>query len=107
MENTIPTAEIADSAQEPLPVLVVDDDDLFLKYCNRVIDDRSFAVHMAEDGHEAFEKVQQRDYGVILLDVAMPHMDGITCLKRLQERGCGAVKIIVTGEAMCRRLSKR
>ncbi len=62
---------------------------------------------MAEDGHEAFEKMQQRDYGVILLDVAMPHMDGITCLKRLQERGCGAVKIIVTGEAMCRRLSKR
>ena len=47
MENIIPTAEIADSAQEPLPVLVVDDDDLFLKYCNRVLDDRSFAVQTA------------------------------------------------------------
>ena len=47
MENTIPTAEIADSAQEPLPVLVVDDDDLFLKYCNRILDDRSFTVQTA------------------------------------------------------------
>ncbi|HIG52668.1 MAG TPA: AraC family transcriptional regulator [Candidatus Latescibacteria bacterium] len=94
MENRFPTAE---SAQDPLPVLVVDDDDLFLKYCNRILDDRSFAVDMAEDGFEALEKVQQRDYAVILLDVSMPNMDGITCLKRLRERGCGAVIIMVTG----------
>ena len=94
MENIFPTA---DSAQKPLPVLVVDDDDLFLKYCNRVLDDRSFAVDMVEDGLEALEKVLQRDYEVILLDVAMPHMDGIACLKRLQERGCDAVIIMVTG----------
>ena len=97
MENIFPTADSADSAQKPLPVLVVDDDDLFLKYCNRVLDDRSFAVDMVEDGLEALEKVLQRDYEVILLDVAMPHMDGIACLKRLQERGCDAVIIMVTG----------
>ncbi len=94
MENRFPTAE---RAQDPLPVLVVDDDHLFLKYCNRILDDRSFAVDMAEDGLEALEKVQQRDYAVILLDVAMPNMNGITCLKRLQARGCGAVIIMVTG----------
>ncbi len=97
MENTFPSTATTDSFKKPLSILVVDDDDLFLKYCNRVLDDGVFAVDMAEDGLEALEKVQQHDYEVILLDVAMPHMDGITCLKRLQEGGCSAVIIMVTG----------
>ena len=54
-------------------------------------------MDLAEDGLKALEKVQQHDYDVILLDVSMPHMDGITCLKRLQEGGCSAVVIMVTG----------
>ena len=107
MENTIPTAEIADSAQEPLPVLVVDDDDLFLKYCNRVLDDRSFAVHMAEDGHEAFEKVQQRDYEVILLDVAMPTYGRHNLPQAAVRKGLWRGNNHGDGGAMCRRLSKR
>ena len=82
---------------QPLSILVVDDDDLFLKYCNRVLDSETFDVHTAEDGLEAREKVRQHSYQVILLDVAMPNMDGISCLKRLQETGCDAVVIMVTG----------
>ena len=97
MENTFSSTATTDSVKKPLSILVVDDDDLFLKYCNRVLDDGVFTVDMAEDGLEALEKVQQHDYEVILLDVAMPHMDGITCLKGLQEGGCSAVIIMVTG----------
>jgi YesN/AraC family two-component response regulator len=95
MEKMHPSAQPTDD--QPLSILVVDDDDLFLKYCNRVLDSETFDVHTAEDGLEALEKVRQHSYQVILLDVAMPNMDGISCLKRLQENGCDAVVIMVTG----------
>ena len=97
MENTFSFAPATVGATKPPSVLVVVVVDLLLKYCNRVLDDTAIAIDMAEDGLEALEKVQHNDYEVILLDVAMPHMDGITCLKRLQEGGCDIVVIMVTG----------
>ena len=97
MANTSSSAPATDSAARPLPILVVDDDDLFLKYCSQLLDEEAFAIDIAEDGLKALAKVRQNDYEVILLDVSMPHMDGITCLKQLREGGCNAVVIMVTG----------
>ena len=97
MANTSSSAPAPDGAARPLPILVVDDDDLFLKYCSQLLDEESFAIDIAEDGLKALAKVRQNDYEVILLDVSMPHMDGITCLKQLREGGCDAVVIMVTG----------
>ena len=97
MANTSSSAPAPDGAVRPLPILVVDDDDLFLKYCSQLLDEETFAIDIAEDGLKALEKVRQNDYEVILLDVSMPHMDGITCLKQLREGGCNAVVIMVTG----------
>ncbi len=97
MENTLPPAPASDSDPIPLSILIVDDDDLFLRYCNGVLGGGSFAIDLAEDGVEAIAKVQQHDYEVILLDITMPHMNGIACLKLLQEIGCAAVVIMVTG----------
>jgi len=97
MANTSSSAPAPDGAARPLPILVVDDDDLFLKYCSQLLDEEAFAIDIAEDGLKALAKVRQNDYEVILLDVSMPHMDGITCLKQLREGGCDAVVIMVTG----------
>ena len=97
MANTSSSAPATDGAARPLPILVVDDDDLFLKYCSQLLDEEAFAIDIAEDGLKALAKVRQNDYEVILLDVSMPHMDGITCLKQLREGGCNAVVIMVTG----------
>ena len=97
MANTSSSAPTTDGAARPLPILVVDDDDLFLRYCGQLLDEETLAIDIAEDGLKAIEKVRQNDYEVILLDVSMPHMDGITCLKQLREGGCDAVVIMVTG----------
>ena len=97
MANTSSSAPAPAGAGRPLPILVVDDDDLFLKYCSQLLDEEAFAIDIAEDGLKALTKVRQNDYEVILLDVSMPHMDGITCLKQLREGGCDAVVIMVTG----------
>ncbi len=78
-------------------ILVVDDDDLFLQYCQRVLNDTTAQVDLASDGLECLEKAQTKNYDVILLDIAMPHMNGLECLKKLQKTDCDAVIIMVTG----------
>ena len=91
MENTN-TSSIADRS-----ILVVDDDDLFLQYCQRVLSDTTAQVDLASDGLQCLEKSQLKNYDVILLDIAMPHMDGLECLNKLQKTDCSAVIIMVTG----------
>ncbi len=78
-------------------VLVVDDDDLFLQYCQRVLADQKVHVDLASDGLLALEKAQLFPYDVILLDVSMPYMDGLECLDRLAKTDSEALVIMVTG----------
>lgn len=78
-------------------VLVVDDDDLFLQYCLRILADQQVRVDLASDGLLALEKAQLFKYDVILLDVSMPYMDGLECLERLEKTESKALVIMVTG----------
>ena len=42
-------------------------------------------VTVAVDGKQTFELASQQSYDLILLDGMMPHMDGVTVLKKLKE----------------------
>ena len=54
-------------------------------------------MHTAADGEEAVRKIQAQAYRVVLLDLKMPGMDGIECLKRLKSEGCRADVVMMTG----------
>ena len=97
MQDTSTPVSTANKTREDVLILLVDDDDLFLNFCNRMLEREDFNVHTANNGKEGLEKVQEHHYDVILLDVSMPYMDGITCLKQLQETKCDAAVIMVTG----------
>jgi len=87
------TAELLDDG----PILVVDDDEALRRLCTRVLAARGYEVHTAADGEEAVRKVQSHAYRVVLLDLMMPGMDGIECLKQMKARGCRADVVMVTG----------
>ncbi|MGY8827055.1 MAG: response regulator [Candidatus Latescibacterota bacterium] len=89
--------EYTNTPSDSCSILVVDDDDLFLQYCQRVLDDSAAQVDIAVNGFEGLEKSQTNNYDVILLDIAMPHMNGLECLDELQKTGCRAIVIMVTG----------
>jgi two-component system response regulator PrrA len=72
--------------QEPL-VLVVDDDEAIRTALERALRLEGFAVQVAEDGLRALELVEQSRPGVIVLDVVMPNLSGITVVSRLRARG--------------------
>jgi DNA-binding response OmpR family regulator len=71
---------------EPL-VLVVDDDEAIRTALERALRLEGFAVQVAAGGHAALEMVERARPGVMVLDVVMPDLSGISVVSRLRARG--------------------
>lgn len=65
-------------------LLVVDDDLDTLKLVGTTLEKQGFVIHIAKDGQEALDKVQEAKPDLILLDVMMPKMDGYEVTRRLR-----------------------
>jgi DNA-binding response OmpR family regulator len=70
-----------------LDVLVVDDEPAIREALERMLRDEGFAVRLAAGGHEALAAIAARPPAVVVLDVAMPDLDGVTVTRRLRARG--------------------
>ncbi len=72
---------------EPLEILVVDDSALVRQKLKSIIEsDPSFRVVLAADPYEAVAMLSKSVPGVIVLDVEMPRMDGLTFLRKLMRQ---------------------
>lgn len=65
-------------------VLLVDDEDTIRNMLRMVLEFSGYHVHEAIDGIEALEKVAEHKPDVLLLDVMMPRMDGLTVCRQLR-----------------------
>ncbi|MFB0918329.1 MAG: response regulator transcription factor [Clostridiaceae bacterium] len=66
-------------------VLICDDDNDILKSMELLLKSEGFDVVTAKDGLEALEKVSFDQPELIILDIMMPRMDGISALMRIRE----------------------
>ena len=66
-------------------VLIVEDSIVVIKFLAAVFKNAGFRVKTASDGFEALEKAIKDDISLIVTDLNMPQMDGITLLKNLKE----------------------
>jgi two-component system response regulator PrrA len=71
---------------EPL-VLVVDDDEEIRKALERALRLEGLAVRVADGGHAALQLVEQERPGVMVLDMVMPDLSGISVVTRMRARG--------------------
>jgi two-component system chemotaxis response regulator CheB len=72
---------------EPLEILVVDDSALVRQRLKSIIEsDPQFKVVLAADPYEAVAMLSKSVPGVIVLDVEMPRMDGLTFLRKLMRQ---------------------
>lgn len=69
----------------PLRVLLVDDDVINRLAVCTLLMQRGHTVAEAKHGSEAIELLQQNDYDVVLMDVHMPVMDGLTATRQIRE----------------------
>ena len=65
-------------------VLVVDDDPVNRMLLSKSLERDGHRVTTAEDGREAWERLQREPFDVVLLDVLMPELDGCQVLERIE-----------------------
>jgi DNA-binding NtrC family response regulator len=86
--------ESGKSDQKPL-VLVADDDPNIRVLLDHNLQGFGFATILAEDGQDAIEKMTD-EVSVALIDLSMPRMNGMECLRRIRAEYSGVEVIVVT-----------
>ena len=80
----------------PASVLIVDDNERFRSRARRWLDGGAFVVVAeAADGESALKAVREHRPAVVLLDIGLPGMDGLTVAERLA-RGPNAPAVVLT-----------
>ena len=72
---------------EQARILVVDDEPAVQSALKRALSLEHYEVVQACDGHEALERLGSSPYEAVILDVAMPRVDGLEVCRRLRESG--------------------
>lgn len=80
-------------------VLLVDDEEDFVSMLTLRLEARGLKVDAAGSGEVATEKAGQRRYDAILLDMAMPGLDGVQTLRLLLQLNPDLQVILLTGQA--------
>jgi DNA-binding NtrC family response regulator len=84
---------------EKIVILVVDDETVIRDGIKRVLEGDRFEVETCRSGHIAIERLQEKDYGLIITDLKMPGMNGIEVLKAVKALQPDIPVIIITGYA--------
>ena len=77
-------------------VLVVDDDPGHRGMLEALLSRWGLAVTSAPDGKEAVERVCERPFDMVLMDIRMPDMDGITALKEIRKYNPAVPVVLMT-----------
>jgi len=86
-----------DDKMEEMRIMLVDDEEGFLSTTKNVLERKGISVTTATSGSEALEKLVQGNIDVVILDVKMPGMDGVTALKEIKSRYPSIEVIMLTG----------
>ena len=84
---------------EKMKMMLVDDEERFLETTKKLLSKRGYDVITATSGAEALENLTKQIIHVVVLDVKMPGMDGITTLKEIKKQFTLVEVIMLTGHA--------
>jgi CheY-like chemotaxis protein len=90
----------AKSANASITVLVADDNDVAQRLCRRVLEKAGYSVLIAADGLQAVEIAMSQRPAMILMDVAMPGIDGIEAMKRIKAQIPNQPIVIASAHSM-------
>lgn len=79
-------------------ILVVDDEPGVCHMLDKFLNKKGHKVYTAFNGEEALAVVKEERPHIVLLDIRMPKMDGIECLKRIKEIDKEVGVIMITAD---------
>jgi two-component system response regulator (stage 0 sporulation protein F) len=90
----------------PSRILIVDDDEGIRVMLADLFGDEGYAVSTAGNGRQALDQVKTRAFDVVLLDMAMPVMDGWQFTRALQEHQIQVPVVAMTAARSATALAK-
>lgn len=80
----------------PKRVLVVDDDEVLRNMLIDTLSSLDYLPLAAENGEKAWQILQQEHFDLIITDIKMPYMDGISLMKKIKEKELKTPVIMIT-----------
>ncbi|MBN1101865.1 MAG: response regulator [Deltaproteobacteria bacterium] len=78
-------------------ILLVDDEVVFTTNISKLLTNRGYRVKAVNSGDAAIAALEEETFDVVVLDLRMPGMDGITTLREIQKLGLFTQTLILTG----------
>jgi type II secretory ATPase GspE/PulE/Tfp pilus assembly ATPase PilB-like protein/DNA-binding response OmpR family regulator len=78
-------------------ILLVEDEEDTQKLITRFLESASCEVTLAADGIDALIRLGQKDFDLILSDIAMPNLDGFKLIEMIHQKGIAVPLIFLTG----------
>lgn len=77
-------------------VLIVDDEPALAEHLSQALSAAGYAVDVARDGERADFVVRTESYDAVLLDLGLPHIDGLTLLRGWRQSGVEVPVLVLT-----------
>jgi DNA-binding NtrC family response regulator len=78
-------------------ILLVDDEAVFTENMSKLLTNRGYCVAAVNTGDAAIQRLEKERFDVIVLDLKMPGMDGMTTLREINKLGLFVETLILTG----------
>ena len=78
-------------------ILLVEDDAMVCQLLSNVLAFAGYSLEAAHDGREALERLQRERFDLIITDLQMPDVDGLSLLRGVELMGLDVPSIILSG----------
>ncbi|HET7419626.1 MAG TPA: response regulator [Candidatus Dormibacteraeota bacterium] len=85
---------------DAISILVADDNEVAQRLCRRVLEKAGYSVLIAADGLQAVDIALGKSPAMILMDVAMPGIDGLEAMRRIKADVPGMPIVIASAHSM-------
>ncbi len=87
-------------------ILLLEDDELFCETLKDFLEEEGFLVESVRDGKSALDRVYEKSFDILLLDVKVPQINGFDFLKLLRDSGDETPAVFITSLTSIKDLSK-
>ena len=81
-----------------MKILVVDDNHTLLEQLKDALEDERYVIETADDGEKALKKLYEGSFDLVILDVMLPALDGLSVLREARGGGIGTLVLMLSAK---------